>query len=330
MWYSDIKMKKQNLSRWFALLVVPVLVFSIVPTASAITVTDTSAEIRDDFVVGPAKTELFLKRGDKVVKSLSVVNRTDREQTFTVEIEDFTGSRDLKQSVVLLGNDRSPYSLKDYIKPEQSTFKLKSKQRGVIDVTISVPADAEPGGHYGSVLVSSAPSSQEDEEIDNKTRTISRIGALYFVSVAGKVKEDAKLTDFRMENSKPFYEKGPFNFELLFENNSSVHLTPNGKVEVKNMIGRKVKEIEVAPFFSLPDSLRASVVTWDSSFAFGRYTATATINRGYRESQDQVDVQTIAFWVLPWKIVVGFVVAIIFVAFILRRLVGSFEIKRKK
>ena len=323
-------MNKINITRLFVWLTLPVLVFGFVPTASAITITDTSAEIRDDFVVGPAKTELFLKRGEKVTKSLSVVNRTDREQIFTVEIEDFTGSRDLKQSVVLLGNDRSPYSLKDYIKPEQNSFKLKSKQRGVIDVVISIPNDAEPGGHYGSVLVSSAPSSQEGDEIDNKTRTISRIGALYFVRVEGKVKEDAKLTDFRMENSKAFYEKGPFNFELLFENNSSVHLTPNGKVEVKNMIGRKVKELEVSPFFSLPDSLRASVVSWDSSFAFGRYTATATINRGYRESPDVVDVQTVTFWVLPWKIVVGFGLAIIIVAFILRRLVGSFEIKRKK
>ena len=323
-------MNKINITRLFVWLTLPALVFGFVPTASAITITDTSAEIRDDFVVGPAKTELFLKRGEKVTKSLSVVNRTDREQIFTVEIEDFTGSRDLKQSVVLLGNDRSPYSLKDYIKPEQNSFKLKSKQRGVIDVVISIPNDAEPGGHYGSVLVSSAPSSQEGDEIDNKTRTISRIGALYFVRVEGKVKEDAKLTDFRMENSKAFYEKGPFNFELLFENNSSVHLTPNGKVEVKNMIGRKVKELEVSPFFSLPDSLRASVVSWDSSFAFGRYTATATINRGYRESPDVVDVQTVTFWVLPWKIVVGFGLAIIIVAFILRGLVRSFEFKRTK
>lgn len=323
-------MNKINITRLFVWLTLPALVFGFVPTASAITITDTSAEIRDDFVVGPAKTELFLKRGEKVTKSLSVVNRTDREQIFTVEIEDFKGSRDLKQSVVLLGNDRSPYSLKDYIKPEQNSFKLKSKQRGVIDVVISIPNDAEPGGHYGSVLVSSAPSSEEGDEIDNKTRTVSRIGALYFVRVDGKVKEDAKLTDFRMENSKAFYEKGPFNFELLFENNSSVHLTPNGKVEVKNMIGRKVKELEVSPFFSLPDSLRASVVSWESSFAFGRYTATATINRGYLESPDVADVQTITFWVLPWKIVVGFGLAIIIVAFILRRLVGSFEIKRKK
>lgn len=323
-------MKKINLHRWFVLLTLPVLAFGFVPSASALTITDTSADIRDDFVVGPAKTELFMKRGDKVVKSLSVVNRTDREQTFTIEVEDFTGSKDLKQVVVLLGNDRGPYSLRDYIKPEQNSFRLKSKQRAVLDVTISIPNDAEPGGHYGSVLVSSAPSSQDDEVLDNKSRTISRIGALYFVRVEGKIKEDGRVSDFRMEGNKSIYERGPFIFELLFENNSSVHLTPNGTIEVKNMLGRKVKDLEVAPFFSLPDSLRAAVVSWETDFAFGRYTATANINRGYKESPDQVDVMTISFWVLPWKLVVGFLLVVIIVAFILRRLVRSFEIKRKR
>ncbi len=323
-------MKKFNLNRWFVLISISILTFGLAPTAYAITITDTSAEIRDDFVVGPAKTELFLKRGEKATRSLSVVNRTDREQTFTVSVEDFTGSKDLKNPVVLLGNDKGPYSLKDYIKPEKDSFKLKPKQRAVLDVVVTIPAEAEPGGHYGSVLVSSAPSSDDDAELDNKAKTISRIGALYFVRVEGKVKESSLLTDFRMENDKAFHEKGPFNFELLYENNSSVHLTPSGKVQIKNMLGRSVKDIEVAPFFSLPDSLRAAVVTWESDFAFGRYTATATIDRGYRESPDEVDVKTISFWVLPWKIVVGFLAAIIVVAFILRRLVRSFEIKRKK
>lgn len=323
--------KHLNPSRWFQFLIVPALLLGVfAQTASAVDITDTSAEIRDDFVVGPAKTEVFMERGEESTKSLSVVNRTDREQTFSVEVEDFTGSRDLKQVVVLLGNDRGPYSLKDYIKPEVKSFKLKPKQRAVLDIQISIPQDAEPGGHYGSILVSSSPSKSEDSQLDNTAKTVSRIGALYFVRVAGKVKEDARLTDFRLEEQKAFYEKGPFNFEALFENNSSVHLTPNGKIEIKNIIGRKVKEIEVPPFFSLPDSLRATTISWDSGFAFGRYTATITVSRGYKESPDQTDVKTVSFWVLPWKIVIGFIIAILFIAFILRRLVGSFEIKRKK
>lgn len=298
--------------------------------AKAIEIKDAAVEVRNDFVLEPAKTEVFLKPGEKTTKTLSIVNRTDREQVFTVEVEDFTGSKDPNQVVVLLGNDRSPYSLKDYIKPEVNSFKLKSKQRAVLSVTISIPADAEPGGHYGSVLVSSAPSGSEEEAADNKARTVSRIGALYFVRVAGKVNEDGKLTDFKLAKNKVLYEQPPVDFELMFENNSSVHLTPNGYIEIKNMLGRTVDKIDVPPFFSLPDSLRGSQVSWGNGFAFGRYVATAHINRGYRENPDVTDVQKIAFWILPWKVVVGLLVVVVLAFFIIRRLMGSFEIKRRK
>jgi hypothetical protein len=304
--------------------------FGITAPAYGLEIKDAAVEVRNDFVLEPAKTEVFLKPGDKVTKTLSVVNRTDREQTFTIDVEDFGGSRDPKQVVVLLGSDRGPYSLKDYIRPEVDTFKLKSKQRAVLQVVIAVPTDAEPGGHYGSVLVSSAPSGSEEEASDNKARTVSRIGSLYFVRVAGKIKEDGKLTDFHTAGKKSFYEQAPIDFELLFENNSSVHLTPNGYIEIKNMLGRKVGKVEVAPFFSLPDSLRGTEVSWSSGFAFGRYTATAHINRGYKESADVEDTMSIAFWVLPWKIVVGLLIVIVIAYFVFRKVMSSFEIKRRK
>ncbi len=324
-------MKLYSLDRWLLLSFVFLLVGAFPIQAAAIEITNSTVEINDDFVVGPAKTEVFLKPGEKVTKSLSVLNRTDREQLFTVEVEDFTGSKDPNQVVVLLGNDRGPYSLRDYIEPEVNSFKLKSGQRAVMDVVISLPQDAEPGGHYGSVLVSSEPSRSENEnEFDNTTKTVSRIGVLYFVRIAGKVKEDARLVDFRLEGEKSFYEKGPFNFEVLFENSSSVHLTPSGTIKVKNMIGRTVKELKVDPFFSLPDSLRAAKIAWDGGFAFGRYTAEVNLARGYQESPDQTDTMSVSFWVLPWKIVVGLIIVIVIAFFILRKLLRSFEIKRKK
>jgi hypothetical protein len=304
----------------------------IVPqVASALEIKDAAVDIKGDFVLEPAKLEVTLNPGEKTTKTLSIVNRTDREQTFTITVEDFEGSRDPNQVVVLLGNDKGPYSLRDFIKPEVKSLRLKPKQRAVMKVDIAIPADAEPGGHFASVLVSSEPVNVDSDSSESQARTVSRLGALYFVRVAGHIKEDASLKDFRISGpNKYFYEKGPFDFELLFENNSSVHLTPSGHVEIKNMIGRKVKDIVVPPFFSLPDSLRSAKVTWDSSFAFGRYTATAIVDRGYHENPDVTDTKTLVFWVLPWKIVLGLIVAILLVAFVLRRIMRSFEIKRKK
>lgn len=298
--------------------------------ASALEIKDASVEVRNDFVLEPAKTEISVKPGDKVIKTLSIVNRTDSEKTFTIDVEDFKGSQDPNQVIVLLGSDKGPYSLKDFIKPEVKTFTLKSKQRATLNIVFSIPQDAEPGGLYGSVLVSSASAGASGEDLTD-ARTVSRLGALYFIRVAGNVKEDAHLADFRMKDNKSVYEKGPYNFEALFENNSSVHLTPSGTVTIKNIIGKKVAELDVTPFFSLPDSLRAAQISWDDSgFAFGRYTATINLNRGYKSSPDVVDSKTIVFWILPWKILVAIIIAILLVALVLRIILRSFEIRRRK
>jgi hypothetical protein len=298
--------------------------------AKALEIKDATVEVRNDFVLEPAKTEISVKPGDKITKTLSIVNRTDSEKLFSIDVEDFKGSQDPKQVVVLLGSDKGPYSLKDFIKPEVKTFKLKSKQRANINIQFSIPLDAEPGGLYGSVLVSSSSEGTGGQDLTD-AKTVSRLGALYFVRVAGNVKEDAHLADFRMEDGKSVYEKGPYNFEALFENNSSVHLTPSGKVIIKNIIGKKVAELDVTPFFSLPDSLRAAQISWDDSgFAFGRYTVTINLNRGYKSSPDVVDSKTIVFWILPWKILVAIVIAILLVALLLRIILRSFEIRRRK
>lgn len=302
----------------------------LAPTAAALEIKDAAVEIKNDFILEPAKEEIFLKQGEKTTRTLSVVNRTDSEQTFYVEVEDFTGSKDPEQVVVLLGPDKGPYSLKDLIKPEVKSFKLKSKQRATFNVNIAIPEDAQPGGRYASVLVSTMADGSVSAG-ENKAKTISRIGALYFLKIPGPVKEEGLLKDFRLSGpTKMFYEKGPFDFELLYENTGNIYLTPSGSIEIKNSIGKVVKTLEVVPFFSMPASERGVQVKWDDALAFGRYTATVTLDKGYREKASTTDTMTLSFWVMPWKILLALLIAVIIVIIILRKVLSRFEIRKKK
>lgn len=307
-----------------------ILIFLIATPAAALEVKDAAVEVKNDFILEPAKEEIFLNPGEKTTRTLSVINRTDSEQTFYVEVEDFTGSKDPDKVVVLLGPDKGPYSLKDLIKPEVNSFKLQSKQRASLTVNISIPTDAEPGGRYASVLVSTVAGGSVAQG-ESKAKTISRIGALYFVKIPGPVKEEGSLKDFRLSGpAKTFYEKGPFNFELLYENTGNIYLTPSGSIEIKNSLGKVVKNLEVVPFFSMPQSERGTEIKWDDALAFGRYTATITLDKGYREKASAIDTMTISFWVMPWKILLGLLVLIIVVAFVLRRVLSKFEIRKKQ
>jgi hypothetical protein len=280
-----------------------------------------------DFVVGPGRTEVVLSPGESVVQEISVTNRITDDREFLLEIEDITGTADASKSVALTGSERGPYSVQDYINVPDTSFTLDLGERAFIPVTITAPLDAEPGGYYGSVLVSTVRSSQSGQEtVSARSPVIARVGSLFFIRVAGEVETSGETTDFSLINGKWWYETGPIDFGVLYENTGSVHLNPYGEVSITNMFGEQVGFVELEPWFVLPESLRLREISWDREFLLGRYTATAKINRGYN---DVVDELTVSFWVLPWKIVGGIFLITFIVIFTIRAFCRTFEFKRK-
>jgi hypothetical protein len=279
-----------------------------------------------DFVVGPGRTEIVLEPGQTVTKEMTITNRITDNRDFLLEIEDITGTTDASQSVILSGNERGPYSVQDYISVPDTTFTLDLGERARIPVTISVPADAEPGGHYGSVLVSTVRSAENQESSTTRSPVIARVGSLFFIRVAGEAETSGETKDLTLINDKWWYEKGPIELGVLYENTGSVHLNPYGEISITNMFGEQVGFVELEPWFVLPKSLRLREIAWDREFLLGRYTVTAQVNRGY---SDIVDEHSVSFWVLPWKIVGGVFLVLFIVIFTIRAFFRTFEFKRK-
>ena len=292
--------------------------------ASAYTISQTSAPIQGDFVLEPAKIELYVAPGDVTNTELRLVNRTDETLTFTLDIEDTKGSNDASRSVILLGEEDGPYPLRAMVRPEIDSFTLKSQEEIRLPVSVAIPYDAEPGGHYGSVLFES---SSPGEESDTGSRTVSRLGALLFVRVEGDVKEEGMLERFRVQSGPVFFTGDPLTFEFTYRNSGSVHLNPYGMITVKNMIGASVAELEILPYFAMPESLRARELTWEHGPLFGFYSATLEQNRGY---DDIIDTETVHFFVLPWKTIAIALIVIILLVIAGRWFTTTFEFKKKK
>ncbi len=253
---------------------------------------DTETEIKGDFVLEQAKVEVTLNPGDSQIKVLNVLNRTDKKLDFKIEIEDFSGSNNPNETVILKGEEKGPYSLKDYLIPEVMEFSLESRQKMILPVTINIPEDAEPGGLYGSVLISSQASTSGGMG----SAVVSRLGALFFVNINGEVFKEGELTSFEKIDS----EIGQTSFELFFANTGNVHLSPYGSIKIFNLVGTQIDEVEIPAYFAMPDSLRYRKVEWDKGKLFGRYKAVASINRSY---DNKVDEMELVFWVLSQKLV---------------------------
>lgn len=308
------------------------------PTSSSTQVTTTSEQWYrseqisgiievGDFVVGPGRSEITVSPGETVIQEIVVTNRISPNRVFNLEVEDITGSSDGSKAVTLSGSERGPYSIRDYVSFPEKSFTLGLGERARIPVTITIPADAEPGGFYGSVLVSTDRSPEEEEENVSRSPIIARIGSLLFVRVRGDAEIGGQTKSVSVVGDKWWFETGPVPLSIAYENTGSVHVNPYGEVSIKNMFGEEVGFLELEPWFVLPQSLRSREFEWDREFLLGRYTVTAKINRGY---DDVIDEVSTSFWVLPWKIVAGTFVILFLLIFGFRAFFRTFEFSRKR
>ncbi len=278
-------------------------------------------KVFNDFAVGPGKIEMELSPGQTGTFDLMISNRLGTEKSFSLQIEDFKGSEDPNQTVVLLGSDRGPYSLKDYIKLGTTSVDLTHGTRVRVSVSVSVPVNAEPGGLYGTVVVGTESKSGGSENSGGVVSTnpvFTRIGALVFIRVKGDIKEDGKLSNFTLsQNKKIVSGTDTIIFNLFFKNDGNVHLNPKGTINIKNILGASVGDINVESWFAMPKSLRFREVSWKPKFLFGKYTAVASIDRGYGQMKDEL---TYTFWAVPWKILLILFAAIVVVVVLLRKM----------
>lgn len=281
-------------------------------------------ETKNDFVLGPGRTEVVMDRGGEATREIIITNRLGSEMKFKVEIEDFVGSRDVEQNINLLGLQKGPYSLRDYLFPDVMEFTLQHGERIFLPVKISIPSDARPGGLYGAVIITTEPVSAPGEKNTAQIRTITRLGSLFFVRVNGEAIEEGRLVDFTAD--KAWYEKPPVIFKITSENNGNVHLANSGKIEIKNLLGRVVGSIAIQPYFVLPDSLKAKEARWEKGLMLGRYMATIALNMGYK---DKIDYKTVIFWVLPWKVIAVFLIIAVLIASLITWIAKNFKITRK-
>lgn len=270
--------------------------------------------------------------GDTRTVEVTLANRLGSDKVFSLSEEDFTGSNDLNQPIVLLGDDRGPYSAKDVIHIPTQTLTVPFAEKAFIPIKISVPANTQPGGLYGSVIISVTSNQGSTTPALNSSAAsnpiITRLAVLFFIRVAGAVNTAGELSQFSLAgNHWLLWNNDPVNFDLIYKNTGSVHLVPSGTISITNMLGSPVSQITVDPWFAMPQSLRFREVAWTPSFLFGRYTAHAVIYRGYGSTTDEA---YLTFWVIPWKIILAVFVGLVLIILAIRWIVRHIQFVPKK
>lgn len=248
--------------------------------------------------ISPLTFEITLNPGESIANVVKISNLGDYSVTVKMEAQDFTAVGEVGQ-VVVKEELAETYSLAKWINIEPETFDLEPHSQKMIDFTISVPSDGEPGGHYGTILASTTGAGTPGGPM-----VVGKVGALLLLQVAGEIKELLWLKSFE---APVFSEYGPIKFANRFENQGTVHLKPRGFISITNWLGKEVANLPLIQRNILPNSIRRIETTWDEHWLFGKYTATLAAIYG---SANEPLSGVINFWVIPWKIVSG--IALVF------------------
>ena len=217
-----------------------IFVFCLAPTSFAAGIT-----------ISPPKFEFDANPG-QIIRGVIKITNTDTDTLMlTPSVQDFVASGETGQPKFVDAKDSDKaISLGNWVNVNGNKIVTATpKKIAEVPFTITVPSDAEPGGHYGAIFFAPPAGS-------GQVGVAQRIGALVLVRVKGDINESGKLDIFgtydkSLEGEKlhetsanTFYSALPVNFTVRYQNTGNIHFKPTGKIEISNF-GVGLNEIGV-------------------------------------------------------------------------------------
>ncbi len=278
--------------------------------------------VRRAISITPSKTELNLERGSSWQGEIELAIDDPAGVTLTLEPVDFRsieGDEGGTPEFYTAQSSDISMVLSRWITLGSTTLTLEPNQLVRVPVTITVPLNAEPGGHYGAVLFHSTPVGTTS----TGSATGSSIATLFLVTVAGRAERSGELVEFFMGND--FSEIYPAEAIVRFRNTGNVHLRPTGTITFTDWFGNQVGEEVLNPAGGnvLPNSIRRFTTLFGSEtsliktsafsipvsrpFAMGIYTAHLSADFG---AGTEIITSSATFVVFPWRAALFFVLTI--------------------
>jgi hypothetical protein len=273
--------------------------------------------------ISPAIVELNAEKGKTYTLNLKVTNVTLARLVYSTTVNDFDSKDETGAANVLLTSTLPPTaSIITWLKTG-SEFSLDSHESRNITAEITVPNDAEAGGHYGVLRFSGhAP-----DVSGTGVGLSASAGMLILIRVAGNITESANLASFYTVNGTSqtsFFENAPINFVTRIKNDGNIHVKPTGTITIQDAFGNTVGTVPVndSKAIVLPSSIRRFDSEYKSGWMFGMYTANLTMGYG---TTGQAITNTVTFWVIPYKLILVLLLCLVTFVFIASRLIKVYN-----
>lgn len=278
--------------------------------------------------ISPPLVDISSDPGKTVKFEITLRNVTSSTLIAKPSVDDFIAEGEEGQPKLLLDDngEPNPYSISEWVKPI-ADLRLEPQKAETAHITMNIPSDASPGGHYGVIRFTAVPPELEDSGVSLS----ASIGSLVLVKISGEVVEKAVFEEFYTsagEQRKSLFENGPITFVQRIKNEGNTHIKPHGTVRVTNMLGKEVGVLTINENGGnvLPGSIRRFAQEMPNKWMFGRYKAEANV-----QFSGQNINSNLTFWVIPYKliaIIAGIAIVLIIVLRYLLRAYGRRAVEK--
>ena len=265
----------------------------------------------------PIKFDVTVAPGQTYSDTVTVINPNNFPIGVQPEVENIAGGN---QGSIDLTDTNIPHGLEAWINVNQAEFTLAPQQQLQVPFTITVPADGEPGGHYGAILFRglSVGSSTSGVGISG------RVGTVILLNVPGASYATGNIASFA--GPAVYASHGPFHFSFTVNNTGNTHFTPQGQITLSGpFFGNAV--IPFTPGIVFPGYDRTFTASWPGRYAFGPITAILSLTIPNNTS---TVTQSITFFAFPWQETLIVLLVLILLFIIFRMWKKNFKIVRVK
>src|SRR4030042_1534059 len=197
--------------------------------------------------VWPTCVELTIGSGENTTKTVNIQNLGSEPVLLQAYLMDF--SKDRNGDFAFYEPGHESYSASQWLSIEILSLELAAAQSREVEVTVAVPAQVEPGGHYTALFFEAIPLSNEG------TVSIStRIPTLFYITVPGvteaEVIANAEIASLLLPGVAG---GGSLEAGVVVHNSGNVHLTVAAKAYFDGYWGGN-SELDLGQTIILPDS----------------------------------------------------------------------------
>lgn len=276
--------------------------------------------------ISPARAELTGDPGEVISQTFLLINEQDRDQTFYTSVENFESQGETGTPNFIASKEGLP----SWVTVADKVV-LKRGERVSIPYTINIPKDADAGGHFAAIFLSTVPPSLKEGEVS----VGAKVGMLVLLRVTGAIKEGGNLTAFSLKNGSKFATSLPIDFVYKFKNDGNDRVKPEGDLVIRNTFFMESSRISANPSAGniLPGSVRrfdvrlgdgeplpASASFFDNvafqlhNFALGVYFAEVDLTYGASGKASS----SLIYFVFPWHLMILVLIAVVLVITMLR------------